>query len=252
MTDRQTKRRSLLKRLPVLECLVILGAIGSLCAVFAAVMNVGRRDPSSAPRFEDPLPAAQMAAQQIARDIRYAVPPALVSIRRGAGQPVQLRLAPFAWDPGYASGKPCQVGADCNLPGPFDLIVESDVDPQNNNGTEWVRYMLAGTTLLRAVVPKRGNPDPAAATYAALAPFQDNVLNDALPAQTIAAHAAYPHLFAGEGPQPLFTYRFAPGAERSPTSITEVQIILVVAEPGPSGRSGRFPATVISLAARPW
>ena len=45
----------------------------------------------------------------------------------------------------------------CTTPGDFDLIMESDIDPQNNNGVEWIRYQLpAGTTtLLRGVAQKQ-------------------------------------------------------------------------------------------------
>lgn len=230
-----------IERQPILESLVILGAIALSCAVFAPMLMVGVSEvPSSTLPFEG---TTRIAALQIARDISYAVPPKLSLIRLETGHPPQLRMASFAWHPGYEAGTSCLMGTECSLPGPFDMILETHADPQCDNGTQWVRYQLAGTTLMRAVVPKRGNPDPAASTEAALAPFLYNVLNDGAPAQTTVAHSAYPHLFAAGGPQPLFTYRFAPGAKQSPTNITEVAIVLVV--------GGRFPSTAISLAARP-
>lgn len=84
----------------------------------------------------------------------------------------------------------CQVNIDCAIPGPFDLLLEADLDPFNPTApeqVEWIHYRLVpgapGTTgtLMRAVVAKdRLNfpADPTLATVPRLAPFVENVLND--------------------------------------------------------------------------
>jgi hypothetical protein len=81
-------------------------------------------------------------------------------------------------------GSPCVIGTTCTSPSGFDLIVETDIDPQNNNGVERVRYQLpAGTTtLLRGVASKALGMDPIAVTSATgMLPYVQNVMNNARP-----------------------------------------------------------------------
>jgi prepilin-type N-terminal cleavage/methylation domain-containing protein len=142
---------------------------------------------------------------------------------------------PFAGSPNSA----CVIGM-CTSPGDFDLIVETDIDPQNNNGVEWVRYQLpaGSTTLLRGVVTKT-NSDPVTATAAAMSPYVVNVMNNASGAQIAAIRAAYPTMFPAGAPVPIFSYTcqladgtaqscpFA-GAFNTPANILDVEITLIV------------------------
>jgi len=148
--------------------------------------------------------------------------------------------APFAWSSGYP-GTPCLIGATCSSPGDFDLIVEADIDPQANNGVEWIRYQLpAGTTTLLRGVASKALGDPAAALpTSALLPYVTNVMNNASGAQIASIHSAYPAMFPGGNPVPLFAYTCetgggtplscpAAGGFNIPGNILDVEITLIV------------------------
>jgi hypothetical protein len=117
------------------------------------------------------------------------------------------------------------------------LIVETDVDPQNNNGVEWVRYQLpAGTnTLLRGVIAKAGT-NPVTTTDPALLPYIQNVMNNATAAQITSIRATYPNMFPGGNPVPMFTYtcdapagaQLACTGANKPADIRDVDITLIV------------------------
>jgi hypothetical protein len=143
-----------------------------------------------------------------------------------------------AWDPNYAISQ-CQLGSTCATPGDFDLIVETDL----GSGVSWIRYQLIGTTLYRAVVAKTAGADPVAQTSAAgaMVPFLTNVMNNAQVAQpTLFARivAAYPAMFPGGVPQPIFTYTCdtpagpqlcsAAGSNGIPSNVRDVDITLIV------------------------
>jgi hypothetical protein len=121
------------------------------------------------------------------------------------------------------------------------LIIETDIDPENNNGVEWVRYQLpAGTTtLLRGVVSKpNGGTTPATTTSAAgvLLPYLQNVMNNATNAQITSIRTAYPSMFPGGNPVPMFTYTCdvvggspAPcTAANTPADIRDIDVNLIV------------------------
>jgi type II secretory pathway pseudopilin PulG len=149
-------------------------------------------------------------------------------------------VSPVAWNPGYPAG-PCTLGVTCVTPGDFDLIVETKFD---NTGVQWIRYQLpAGTTtLLRGVVPKAAGVDPVAATSAAgvMLPYVQRVMNNATGAQIAAIQAAYPTMFPGGVPVPVFSYTCdlagggvptncpAAGASNSPVNVRDVEVTLIV------------------------
>jgi prepilin-type N-terminal cleavage/methylation domain-containing protein len=149
-------------------------------------------------------------------------------------------VSPIAWSPGYPGG-PCTLGVSCASPGNFDLIVETQFD---NTGVQWIRYQLpAGTTtLLRGVVPKTAGADPAAATTGAavMLPYIQNVMNNGTPAQIGAIRAAYPNMFPGGNPVPVFSYTCdvgggaaptscpAAGVSNAPTNVRDVEVTLIV------------------------
>jgi len=159
-------------------------------------------------------------------------------------------VTPFAWSAGYPAG-PCIIGTTCASPGDFDLIVETDIDPQNNNGVEWVRYQLpAGTTtLLRGVVSKAAGMDPVAATSAVMIPYVQNVMNNAPAGQIGTIRGAYPTMFPGGLPVPLFAYTCetgggtplscpAAGGFNTPVNILDVEITLIVQATSTDAQSG--------------
>src|SRR5205807_7590751 len=99
---------------------------------------------------------AALGLPQIARDGRGAGYPRLNHF--SFGPPANLyAVSPVAWNPTYPA-TPCQIGTagggTCASPGDFDLVIETDINPDANDGVEWVRYQLQGTTLFRGVASK--------------------------------------------------------------------------------------------------
>ncbi len=151
---------------------------------------------------------------------------------------------PFAWPaPNYPLNA-CVVVA-CTTPNGFDLIIETDYGGTGANaGVRWIRYQLpaAGpntpTTLLRADVAKVAAADPDATTAAALLPYLQNVMNNATGAQIAQIRAAYPNMFPGGNPVPVFTYTFdtptsalvggCTSVASAPCNIRDVSITLIV------------------------
>ena len=113
--------------------------------------------------------------------------------------------------------------------------METDYD---GTGVKWIRYQLAAgqTTLQRAVVPKTAGGNPDASTLPALQPYLQNVMNNAPAAQIAAIRAAYPAMFPGGNPVPMFNYTCdvvgsIPAActgANGPSDIREVDIWLIV------------------------
>src|SRR5581483_9127595 len=114
-----------------------------------------------------------------------------------------------AWTRNYPS-TPCQVGITCGItPTGTDIIIETYVSAQGcpNNGVSWIRYQLVGTTLNRGITCK-SSTDPDAATSAAgiMAPYVQNVMNNASAAQIAQFQTYYPSMFPSGAPVPIFTY----------------------------------------------
>ncbi len=181
---------------------------------------------------------ARLGIDQIARDVADSGFPPRNHFSAAATPANLYTAAPFAWAPNYPA-TPC-VGGACTVPTPFDLIVEADYD---GTGVKWIRYQLpAGTTTLkRAVVAKTAGGDPDASTNGAdvLLPYLQNVMNNASGAQIAAIRAAYPTMFPGSNPVPLFTYTCdvvgstpAPcTAANTPADIRDVGITIIVQAP---------------------
>jgi len=180
---------------------------------------------------------ARLGIDQITRDIADGGFPPRNHFNSAIAPVTSYAASPFAWAPGYPV--PCTVGGTCTVsPTGFDLIIETDYD---GTGVKWIRYQLpAGTTtLLRAVVLKRGgDPDPATSGAAVLLPYIQNVMNNASGAQIAAIRAAYPAMFPGGNPVPIFSYTFdAPTSAlvggcssiaATPCNIRDVDIVLIV------------------------
>ncbi len=210
---------------------------------------------------------ARLGLDQMVRDINDAgfPPPTFVN-----GNPTKVTSTPFAWSPGYPSN-PCQIGTagrgTCatstpgdTAPGDFDLIIETEPNPLDpacapNCQVQWIRYQLQGTTLMRGMAPKvsGGNPDFAFTGQYVLVPFVQNVVNNVCPQQLPNCHTAYPVVFPGGDPVPIFQYTCdtpsapqfplpfcaAAGPDNSPANIRDVIITLIVAAPLPDATTGR-------------
>ncbi|HUC53703.1 MAG TPA: prepilin-type N-terminal cleavage/methylation domain-containing protein [Candidatus Cybelea sp.] len=208
---------------------------------------------------------ARLGLDQMARDINDAgfPPPIFFS----SSQPQFSTSSPFAWSLGSGyPNSPCQIGtggggtcttatANDSAPGDFDLIIETNPNPQDaGSPVQWIRYQLQGTTLMRGVANKIHGDDPDADTSAAgLVPFVQNVVNNACPPALPQCQTAYPVIFGG-GPVPIFSYicdtptvpqypaplcsSLGAGADNSPANIRDVAITLIVAAPLPDATTG--------------
>jgi type II secretory pathway pseudopilin PulG len=179
---------------------------------------------------------ANVAMDQITRDVHSAGYPPANSFMTpvAAANPTKV-ATPFAWMPNYPA-TPCTVGV-CTSPGSYDLITESD--PGNGNGVQWIRYSLAGTTLMRGVVSKT-NIDPITATAPTMVPYLENVMNNPTAAQMAALQASYPGMFPGNAAVPVFTYTYDGGTASQPPNIRQVNITLIVEDPRPDPQTQKL------------
>jgi prepilin-type N-terminal cleavage/methylation domain-containing protein len=210
---------------------------------------------------------ARLGLDQMVRDINDAgfPPPTFIN-----SDPTKVTSTPFAWSPGYPNN-PCQIGTagggTCTTamdfaPGDFDIIIETEPNPQDpacapNCQVQWIRYQLQGTTLMRGMAPKvpGGNPDFAFAGQYAVVPFVQNVVNNSpnLQIGLYQLSVSSPTVFPGGNPVPIFQYTCetpsAPqnplpfckdaGADNSPKNVRDVMITLIVAAPLPDATTGR-------------
>jgi prepilin-type N-terminal cleavage/methylation domain-containing protein len=216
---------------------------------------------------------ARLGLDQMVRDINDSgfPPPTFANT-----DPRLVTNTPFAWSPGYPNN-PCQIGtagggtcvtSNDYAPGDFDIIIETNPDPNRDAGcapscpVQWIRYQLDpnGTTLMRGVADKvpGGNPDFAFSGANALVPFVQNVVNNSpnLQIGQFQLIAAYPAVFPGGNPVPIFQYvcdepSLSPSppyptvpcaiaaGDNSPKNIRDVLITLIVAAPLPDATTGK-------------
>lgn len=241
----------------LIELLVAVALFTVLLGAVFGLLNVSQQRYKMESEFLDSFQTARLAMDQMARDIHSAgYPPSNSFTPAAAAARPQLVALPFAWAPGY-SATPCVIGVGCTTPASFDLIVETDLDPQNNNGVEWVRYQLQGTTLFRGVATKTAGADPATATAAALVSYVDNIMNNTTTAQMNLLRTYYATMFPGNTPVPVFTYTCdtsglpqscasAAAPFNQPPSIREVNITLIVLAPNPDPKTGQPRAVTLT------
>jgi Tfp pilus assembly protein PilW len=229
---------------------------GAVFELMGTTQNRFRTESQVLSAFEE----ARLGLYQIVRDINDSGYPPQNHFS-GAAAATAFASSPVAWSPNYAPATPCQIGTagggTCTSPNDFDLIVEGDVD---GTGVKWIRYQLpvgvplpASTTLFRGVAPKGpAGTDPVAATSAAgvMLPYVLNVMNNATPAQIAQFQAAFPAMFPGGIPQPLFQFtcdtptgpvlcQNALG-NNSPANVLDVDITLIVMTPNTDAQTNQI------------
>lgn len=235
----------------LLEMLVVVAVFTLVTGAVFGLLDVAQQRYRTESETLDAFQGARIALDQITRDVHAAGYPPVKSLSAAQQAANSASLAyPFAWQPGYntqpALAAPCQVttglaAGTCNIPSQWDVIMESDLDPENANGVEWIRYSLQNDTLFRGVATKVVGGDPVAATNGTLVPYVENVMNNASAADIARIRASYPNLFPGGNPVPLFTYRFEnkagcpnqppaplPPVVAPPGCIREVSITMIV------------------------
>jgi prepilin-type N-terminal cleavage/methylation domain-containing protein len=219
----------------LLELLVasamFLVVAGTAFALVGAAQRRYQTDSQILSSFQE----ARLGLDQIVRDVNDSgyPPPNHFSVLPAANF---YAATPFAASPNSA----CVIGITCASPQDFDLIVETSIDPANNASVQWVRYQLPpGTTTLMRGVADKAAMDPVAATAGAMVPYIQNVMNNASGGQINAIRAAYPTMFPGGNPVPLFAYTCetgggtplscpTAGAFNTPSNILDVEITLIV------------------------
>ena len=237
----------------LIELLTALGIFLLVCGAAFTLLGTSQQRYQTDAQVLNSFQEARLGLDQIVRDVNDSgyPPPSF-----NDGVHTNFTDSPFAWSTGYPTnanptGTPCTIGGNCITPGDFDLIIETKINSQDP-GVSWVRYQLQGTTLVRGTAPKTWNQDPDTYTtnIGQFAPFVQNVVNNAPTAQMIAA---YPGMFPGGNPVPIFSYtcdtptapQTAPPAcpaalaDNSPRNIRDVVVTLIVAAPLPDATSGQ-------------
>ncbi len=236
----------------LVELLVALGIFLVVTGAAFSLLGSSQKHSQTESQVLASFQEARLGLDQIVRDVNDAgfPPPTFFQ----SAYPNLSASAPFAWSPGYTVPTPCQIGTGgggtCITPGDFDSIIETNPNPQDAaSQVQWIRYQLQGTTLMRGMAPKATSHDPAIDTAAAgvLAPFVQNVINNASPAQIAQYQVSYPGMFPG-GPVPIFSYTCdtatvpvacpLAGAANAPANIREVIVTLIVAAPAPDATTG--------------
>jgi len=225
-----------------------------LCGAAFTLLSVAQQRYQTESQILNSFQEARFGLDEIVRDVNGSGYPPQNSFSFNPNIPPGNLYAstPVAWDPGYVSNLPCQIGTggggNCTTPGDYDLIIERDVDPWRHDGVEWTRYQLQGTILSRSQTYKVVSAEPDATTAPSFVPYVQNVMNNASAAQIAQFRAAYPLMFQGGNPVPIFTYicytPYGPqpcptaGSYNSPVNVTDVEITLIVMAPTKDAQTG--------------
>ncbi len=258
----------------LVELLVALGIFLVITGAAFTLLGTSQKHYQTESQVLTSFQEARLGLDQIVRDVNDAgYPPPTFFV---SGAPQNSASSPFAWSAGAGYPPPgfCRIGtagggtcttatAGDRTPGDFDLIIETNPNPQDPNSTVcWIRYQLQNTTtlptLMRGVIAKVPLGDPDTNT-AALVPFVQNVVNTQVVQNVVNTkvapyQAAYPGIFPGGAAVPIFSYTCdnsypppapatvpcsGPGADNSPANIRDVIITLIVAAPMPDATTGQ-------------
>ncbi len=258
----------------LVELLVALGIFLVITGAAFTLLGTSQKRYQTESQVLTSFQEARLGLDQIVRDVNDAgYPPRTFFV---SGSPQNSASSPFAWSPSYPTTS-CQIatggGGNCTTatagdtaPGDFDLIIETNPNPLDPSCTpncpvQWIRYQLQNTTplptLMRGVRNKFTGGDPDTSTAGALVPFVQNIVNTQVVQNVtnplVAQYqAAYPAIFPGGAPVPIFSYTcdnsFPPpqtvlclgaGTDNSPANIRDVMITLIVAAPLPDATTGR-------------
>src|SRR5713101_2853013 len=204
----------------LIELMVALGIFLLITGAAFTLLGTSQKHYQTESQVLTSFQEARLGLDQIVRDVNDAgyPPPTFLN----SSSPTLSVSSPFAWSPSYPTTS-CQIatggGGNCTTatagdtaPGDFDLIIETNPNPQDpsclpNCSVQWIRYQLQGTTLMRGAVNKSagGDPDGAFAGANAPVPFVQNVVNNSPNLQVgvdaggnpILLSTQYPAMFAG-------------------------------------------------------
>ncbi len=254
----------------LIELLVALGIFLLITGAAFTLLGTSQKHYLTESQVLTSFQEARLGLDQIVRDVNDSgyPPPTFFN----AGNPGLSARSPFAWSAaaGYPPPGFCRIGTagggTCTTatagdftPGDFDLIIETNPNPQTSPTVQ-----LQGTTLFRGVADKVFGDDPDADTSTKLVPFVQNVVNNSPNLQVgvdaggnpILLSTEFPAVFPG-GAVPIFQYTCdtpsvsqslplptaacpsAATADNSPANIRDVIITLIVKAPLPDATTGQ-------------
>ena len=230
----------------LLELLVAMGIFLIICAVMFELLNISQKRYNTETQLTAAYQDARLAMDQITRDFNVAgYPPAGMYSVVPVSQPGAYATGPVAWSPNYPNLlTACRIGANCQTPGDYDLIIETRLS--GDTQVSWIWYHLDTThnTLMRAVVPKTsGDPWAAVQSSSVAVPLLANVMNSPAAAQLAEIKTQYPTMYPMGTAQPIFQYTCnTPSGPQpctspqtigynTPTNVCDVNITLIVATP---------------------
>src|SRR5438132_837340 len=218
----------------LVELLTALGIFLLVCGAAFTLLGSSQKHYQTESQVLSSFQEARLGLDQIVRDVNDAGYPPPTFFFGSA--PQNSASFPFAWSPGYP-GTSCAigtgVGVQCTVPSGFDLIIETNPNPQDPlSQVQRIRYQLQGTTLMRGTADKAAG-DPDTTTFGNLVPFVQNVVNTA--AQPIFSYTCDTTIT----PPPTLPCPNATNADSKPANIRGVIVTLIVAAPVPDITSGQ-------------
>jgi len=240
----------------LVELLTAMAIFLLICGVAFTLLGSSQKRYQTESQVLNSFQEARLGLDQMVRDVNDAgyPPPSFAGT-----DPTVFTSSPFAWSPGYTAPTTCAIGSSCITPGDFDIIIETNPTPQvANSPVQWIRYQLQGTTLMRGAAQKQAGHDPAVDSATFFAPLVQNVVNNSSATQIAQYQAAYPGMFPGGNPVPIFSYTCdtgnipqpcpLAGPNNSPANIRDVVVTLIVAAPLPDATTGK--ARLVQLVGR--
>lgn len=237
------------KGFSILELMVALGIFLIVCGVAFEMLMSGMKRYHDDSQLLNSFQEARFGLDQMVRDVNDAGFPPRNLFQPDVTPSVNLYASTaFAWSGTSYPTSPCAIGTNCITPSDYDLIVETEINPNGPapHTVQWVRYKLIGTTLYRGVLDKSASPsaDPDALTSGTdvLVPYVQNVMNNPPAAQLAALQAVYPAMYPGGNPVPMFQYFCESSSQpracsdplastNDPTHVVGVIITLIVQAP---------------------
>jgi prepilin-type N-terminal cleavage/methylation domain-containing protein len=251
---KQTHHKQSEKGFSLIELMIAAVIFILLCGAAFALLSVAQQRYQTESQVLNSFQEARFGLDEIVRDVSGSAYPAPNLFSRNPNTPASnlYAITPVAWDPGYLSSTPCVIGTagggTCTTPGDFDVIIERDVDYWHTDGVEWTHYQLSNNVLSRSQTYKVSGGDPVTTTAIAYVPFVQNVMNNASAAEIAVFRAAYPNMFPGGNPVPIFSYFcytpygsqpcISAGSYNSPVNVTDVEITLIVMAPTKDAQTG--------------
>jgi len=257
----------------LLEMLVVIAIFALITGMVFQLLDMAQQRNRMESAVLEQFQGGRLTMDQLVRDIHASgYPPRNQFVPAVANNPASIQWAfPFGWSAGYPALPPavgCSlspippgIGGTCAAPTQWDLIIEADVDPQNADGIEWIRYRLNGTILERGEATKTPGADPVAATAGQMVPYLENVMNNASVVEMTRIRSFYPTMFPANTPVPLFNYicQTAPTATpapcttaNNPNQIREVNIAIVARAENDDPRTRQPRVITLTGRARRW